>query len=182
MLKTKTTWRPMTEIEKRAALALAPGRVCYPVASSAKGLAGSLEAAAAAAVPKITDRQAEAMWRQIYRFRRQIQDKALIEAAEATQTAQKLREQVQAKLDQVKRDGGQTPAYVLAKPQWDMWRISTPQRQAEMLERWKVHPGAWERMSAPTRIYENGSPRSMFMWQLCMGIPMRLGMPGDGHE
>ena len=65
-------WRPMTDLERAAALALSPGRVVYPVASSPKRFARSLHAQAEATEPQITDRQAEVLWRQAWRFRRQV--------------------------------------------------------------------------------------------------------------
>lgn len=65
-------WRPMTDDERRACLALSTSRVTYPVASSPKRLARSLAAQAAAAEPVITDKQASCIWPLVYRFRRQI--------------------------------------------------------------------------------------------------------------
>lgn len=72
-----TTWRPMTDIEKRAAKAISPGKVRYPVASPPKAIARSLSEQAEAAEPQITDKQAESMWRIVARFRRQIPDAEL---------------------------------------------------------------------------------------------------------
>lgn len=65
-------WRPMTPDEQVAALALSPTKVRYPVASPPKRLARSLAGQASSRTPLITDAQAEAMWGQVYRFRRQI--------------------------------------------------------------------------------------------------------------
>lgn len=65
-------WRPMTDQERAAALAIKPGKVRYPVASPPKALARRLAAQAAAASPVITNRQAAAMWRLVHRFRRQL--------------------------------------------------------------------------------------------------------------
>ncbi|MCC6679287.1 MAG: hypothetical protein IT445_00140 [Phycisphaeraceae bacterium] len=68
----ESDWKPMDAVEREAALALSPGRVCYPVASSPKRLARSLAAMAEQAEPRMTDRQRVAMWKQVIRFRRQI--------------------------------------------------------------------------------------------------------------
>ena len=62
----------MTEAERAVCAALDPSRVRYPVASPPKRFGRSLAGQAAAAEPVITDRQAEAMWAQAWRFRRQL--------------------------------------------------------------------------------------------------------------
>lgn len=67
-------WRKMTDDERYACAAISPGKVRYPVASSPKRLARSLAEQAIAAEPQITDKQAACLWRQVYRFRRQLPD------------------------------------------------------------------------------------------------------------
>lgn len=63
-------WRPMTALERQAAIELS--HVTYPVGSPPKRLARSLAAQANQVHGLITDAQAKAMWRQAYRFRRQL--------------------------------------------------------------------------------------------------------------
>lgn len=69
--ETTPARRAMTAEEKTVAAALCPGRVNYPVASPPKRLGNSL-AYQAEHGATITDRQAVAMWRQAWRFRRQL--------------------------------------------------------------------------------------------------------------
>jgi NAD-specific glutamate dehydrogenase len=72
-------WRPMNEVEQRAAIIL--GRLRYPAASWSKRFAASLAQQAAATPANITDAQAAALWLAAYRFRRQITDKAILALA-----------------------------------------------------------------------------------------------------
>lgn len=65
-------WRLMSQAERRACEAVAPGRVTYPVGSPVKRLARSLAMQTALTPPKITDAQATALWALVWRFRRQI--------------------------------------------------------------------------------------------------------------
>lgn len=63
-------WRPMSDLERHAALSLAGIR--YPVASWWKRFARSIGAQAIAERPVITDPQAGSLWRTLHRFRRQV--------------------------------------------------------------------------------------------------------------
>lgn len=63
-------WRPMTDIEREACLAM--GRCRYPVASPPKRFARNLLGQAQAQSPTITDKQAENVWMMVARFRRQL--------------------------------------------------------------------------------------------------------------
>jgi hypothetical protein len=65
-------WRPMTEQERIACCAIGPGVVTYPPATSVKRLARHLSEQAHDKEPKITDKQADALWKIAWRFRRQI--------------------------------------------------------------------------------------------------------------
>lgn len=69
-------WRNMTEIEARGVAALQ--HVSMYVGCGAKRLRDSLVAQASKPVQLITDKQALYMWNTLYRFRRQVKDKALI--------------------------------------------------------------------------------------------------------
>lgn len=75
-----TDWRAMTDLERRAALAVAPSRVTYLPGSHHKRLAYSLVRQAAQPA-EITPRQAAALWGLVWRYRRQIADVDLIEHA-----------------------------------------------------------------------------------------------------
>lgn len=72
VVRAGSVWRPMTEAERAVCRALDPSRVRYPVASPPKRLGRSLALQAALSAPVITDRQAEVMWLQAWRFRRQL--------------------------------------------------------------------------------------------------------------
>lgn len=67
-------WRPMTDLERRCALALSPSQVTYLVAPYPKRFARSLAGQAEASEPVITDKQAAYMWRQAWTLRRQVGD------------------------------------------------------------------------------------------------------------
>lgn len=73
-------WRPMTPKEIAAAIAMSPARVTYPVGTYYKKIARSVASQAASDAPRITDKQADAMWRVIVRFRRQIPAEIVREA------------------------------------------------------------------------------------------------------
>jgi len=73
----ESNWRRMSDLEHRAILALSAIR--FPVASPPKRLARSLAMQASGDKHLITDRQAEAMWKILYRFRRQIADQLLVD-------------------------------------------------------------------------------------------------------
>lgn len=70
-------WRPMTDLEHRAALALQG--VTYPVASPPKRFARHL--GSQCSTKTITDKQANLMWYYCHRFRRQIVDKDVLAEA-----------------------------------------------------------------------------------------------------
>jgi hypothetical protein len=69
-------------LEKRACLAISPEAVSYPQASFAKRFGRNLAATAKGDNPQITDRQRAQLWRQVWRFRRQIPDCDLVRIAE----------------------------------------------------------------------------------------------------
>lgn len=72
-------WRPMTDLEQRAALAL--GRCRLPPASGTKRLAGHIAEQAQRPEPVITDKQAVYLWQFCHRFRRQISDRNVLQEA-----------------------------------------------------------------------------------------------------
>lgn len=86
MPSEQAQWRRMTHDEEMACLAIAPGRVSYPVASSPKRLARNLSAQAMCDPPQITDKQAVAMWSLVHRFRRQLPKNVVRMAEEARST------------------------------------------------------------------------------------------------
>jgi len=63
-------WRAMTDLEIEAATQL--GQCRMPPATGAKRLARHMAAQAKANDPKITDKQAEYLWKFCWRYRRQI--------------------------------------------------------------------------------------------------------------
>jgi hypothetical protein len=78
--RAKPAWRLMTEIEQRAVRAISLAKVRYPVASSAKRFARHLSAQLEDE-GLITDAQANYLWNHIWRFRRQIDDRVLVDIA-----------------------------------------------------------------------------------------------------
>lgn len=81
ILRKPAVWRPMTAEERAACLAMSPGKINYPIASSHRRLANNLNSQALAQRedgPQITDRQVEALWKMVYRYRRQVTDRALM--------------------------------------------------------------------------------------------------------
>ena len=80
-----TMFRPMTDLERRAARAMSPGRITYPVASPPKRFARSIAAQAEGGMsgePRITDKQAALLWAIVWRFRRQVNDRELLAFAQ----------------------------------------------------------------------------------------------------
>jgi len=79
--REKPAWRPMTDLERAACLALSPGNVSYLPGSVPKRIGRDLAAQAAEAEPRITDKQAAMLWRQAWAYRRQISDGAVLNEA-----------------------------------------------------------------------------------------------------
>lgn len=80
--RKKPAWRPMTNLERAACLALDPGLVSYLPGSVPKRIGRNLAAQASADEPQITDKQAAMLWRQCWTYRRQISDGAVLREAE----------------------------------------------------------------------------------------------------
>lgn len=76
------TRTPMTDLERRAALALSPDKITYLPASWAKRFGRGMSAEASLPHGALTDNQREALWSAVWRFRRQIDDIKLIQEAE----------------------------------------------------------------------------------------------------
>lgn len=72
-------WRPMTDLEIEAATQL--GRCRLPPATSTKRLCRHMAAQAQADEPKITDKQAEYLWKFCWTYRRQIASAAVVKEA-----------------------------------------------------------------------------------------------------
>ena len=72
-------WRPMTAIERRAAIAL--GKCRLPPASSTKRMCYQMADQARLSEPRITDKQAAFLWQFAWTFRRQIDDADVREIA-----------------------------------------------------------------------------------------------------
>lgn len=81
VVTTRVTFRPMTDLERRAVSALDP--VTFPVASFWKRLRRSLAGQAAQENPTISDRQAACLWKTVWRFRRQVLDQTIVAEAES---------------------------------------------------------------------------------------------------
>jgi hypothetical protein len=79
--REKPVWRPMTDLERAACLALSPGLVSYLPGSVPKRIGRDLAAQATEAEPQITDKQAAMLWRQAWAYRRQISDGAVLREA-----------------------------------------------------------------------------------------------------
>jgi len=79
--REKPAWRPMTDLERAACLALAPELVCYLPGSVPKRIGRNLAAQASADEPRITDKQAAMLWGQAWTYRRQIADGAVLREA-----------------------------------------------------------------------------------------------------
>lgn len=79
--REKPAWRPMTDLERAACLALSPGNVSYLPGSVPKRIGRNLAAQAAKDDPQITDKQAAMLWRQCWAYRRQIADGAVLSEA-----------------------------------------------------------------------------------------------------
>lgn len=79
-------WRPMTDLEKRAAKALVTCRL--PPATSTKRIAGHLYGQACLSEPRITDKQARYLWQFCWTFRRQIADRGVKQKAEQVHNTQ----------------------------------------------------------------------------------------------
>lgn len=78
---------PMTALEQDAARAL--GKCTYLPGSFEKRFARDMASHASSESPQITERQRAWLWKQVYRYRKQIKDKDLIEqAARETGAAQ----------------------------------------------------------------------------------------------
>lgn len=73
-------WRPMTKLEQEACEAL--GRVNYVPGTASKRLGKALAGQARMRNPQITDKQADAMLRMLWTFRRQIHNAELLKLAE----------------------------------------------------------------------------------------------------
>lgn len=69
----------MTPLERRAAFAL--GRCSFPIASWSKRFGRALHQQASQVDPRISERQAVALWRNVYTYRRQISDPEILEIA-----------------------------------------------------------------------------------------------------
>lgn len=65
-------WRPMTDMERRAAISL--GLCRLPPVSGTKRMAGNMADQAREDEPQITDKQAFYLWRFVWTYRRQIAD------------------------------------------------------------------------------------------------------------
>jgi hypothetical protein len=72
-------WRPMTELEARGISYL--GFITFPIASSTKRFARSLRHQADGVPRRITNKQALALWALLWRFRRQVAAKDIVEHA-----------------------------------------------------------------------------------------------------
>lgn len=72
-------WRPMTDRERRAARAF--NHVTFLPGTSVKRIARTLLAQAEQDEPRITDKQAAVMWKIVWKFRRQINDKDVLNVA-----------------------------------------------------------------------------------------------------
>lgn len=81
MKREPAIWRPMTQLEYDAIVALQPGVVTYIPGSPPKRFARDLMSYATMKPLEITEKQAAALWRQAWRYRRQVADKLV--AAEA---------------------------------------------------------------------------------------------------
>lgn len=82
----------MTQIEREAVLAIDPKRVVYPIASFPKRFARQIQAQLVAGL--ITDAQCRIVWRQVWRFRRQISASHLVREAQRHGAHEQLREYV----------------------------------------------------------------------------------------
>jgi hypothetical protein len=71
----------MTDLERRAAQAVSPDRVTYLPATWAKRFGRAMAAEASLPAAALTDKQRDALWRQVWKFRRQIPDKNLTNEA-----------------------------------------------------------------------------------------------------
>ncbi len=197
--------RPMTEIECKAAMAFNPEaakRVRVP--ASQRRFAAYLANAAQQQPPRISERAALAMWKLV------MSNSEEVERVAGWEVVHHARWQVQYAKEEAARqvarariaaDRGCTPMYRMIDDCYHWWKDLGEVERAEWLASERAdNPGVWRRMFEPTLIQfpypeHRDAPENIHShvtsWVANDEIfarlghvqwPIRLGMPGDGHE